>query len=33
MIPSIAPNVSDGNSLIDEAEKIWEDAEEKINLQ
>jgi membrane protein required for colicin V production len=33
MIPSIAPNVSDGNSLINEAEKIWEDAEEKINLQ
>lgn len=33
MIPSIAPNVSDGNSLIDEAEKIWEEAEEKINLQ
>jgi hypothetical protein len=33
MIPSIAPNVSDGNSLIDEAEKIWEDTEEKINLQ
>jgi hypothetical protein len=33
MIPSIAPNVNDGNSLIDEAEKIWEDAEEKINLQ
>jgi membrane protein required for colicin V production len=32
MIPSIAPNVSDGNSLIDEAEKIWEDAKEKINL-
>ena len=32
MIPSIAHNVSDGNSLIDEAEKIWEDAKEKINL-
>ena len=33
MIPSIAPSVNDGNSLIDEAEKIWEDAEAKINLQ
>jgi membrane protein required for colicin V production len=33
MIPSIAPNVSDGNSLINEAEKIWEEAEQKINPQ
>lgn len=33
MIPSITPNVSDGNSLINEAEKIWEEAEQKINPQ
>ena len=32
MIPSIMPNVKDGDSLIDEAEKIWEEAERKINL-
>lgn len=32
MIPSIMPNVKDGDSLIDEAEKIWEEAESKINL-
>jgi len=32
MIPSIAPKVNDGNSLIEEAQKIWEDAEQKINL-
>ena len=33
MIPSIVPNVSDGNSLINEAEKIWEEAEQKIKPQ
>ena len=32
MIPSIMPNVKDGDSLIKEADKIWKDAEEKINL-
>jgi membrane protein required for colicin V production len=32
MIPSIMPNVKDGDSLIDEAEKIWEEAESKSNL-
>ena len=32
MIPSIRPNVKDGDSLIKEADKIWKDAEEKINL-
>ncbi len=33
MIPSIMPNVKDGDSLIKEADKIWKDAEEKINLE
>jgi hypothetical protein len=32
MIPSIMPNVKDGDSLIKEAEKVWKDAEEKITL-
>ena len=32
MIPSIMPNLKDGESLIKEADKIWRDAEEKINL-
>ena len=32
MIPSIMPNVKDGAYLIKEANKIWKDAEEKINL-
>lgn len=32
MIPSIMPNVKDGDSLIDEAEKIWNETESKINL-
>jgi membrane protein required for colicin V production len=30
MIPSIMPNVKDGDSLIDEAEKIWDETESKI---
>ena len=33
MILSIMPNVKDGDSLIKEADKIWKDAEEKINLE
>ena len=33
IIPSIMPNVKDGDSLIKEADKIWKDAEEKINLE
>lgn len=33
MIPSIMPNLKDGDSLIKEADKIWNDAEEKINLE
>ena len=33
MIPSIMPNLKDSNSLIKEADKIWKDAEEKINLE
>ena len=33
MIPSIMPNVKDGDYLIKEANKIWKDAEEKINLE
>ena len=33
MIPSIMPNVKDGDSLIKEADKMWKDAEEKINLE
>jgi len=32
MIPSIMPNVKDGDSLIKEAERVWKDAEEKITL-
>jgi len=32
MIPSIMPNVKDGDSLIKEADKVWKDAEEKITL-
>lgn len=32
MIPSIIPDVKDGESLIDEAEKIWNETESKINL-
>tara|TARA_Y100000385_G_scaffold276208_1_gene321675 strand:- start:56 stop:598 length:543 start_codon:yes stop_codon:yes gene_type:complete len=32
MVPSIMPNVKDGDSLIKEAKKVWKDAEEKINL-
>ena len=32
MIPSIMPNVKDGDSLIKEADKIWKDAEEKLIL-
>lgn len=33
IIPSIMPNVKDGDSLIKEADKMWKDAEEKINLE
>ena len=33
IIPSIMPNVKDGDSLIKEAHKMWKDAEEKINLE
>ncbi len=33
MIPSIMPNVKDGDSLIKEADKMWKDTEEKINLE
>jgi hypothetical protein len=32
MIPSIMPNVKDGDSLIKEAEKVWKDTEDKISL-
>tara|TARA_B100000886_G_scaffold147295_1_gene100104 strand:- start:1518 stop:2066 length:549 start_codon:yes stop_codon:yes gene_type:complete len=33
IIPSIMPNVKDGDSLIKESEKILKDTEEKINLE
>lgn len=33
MIPSIIPNIKDGDSLIKEANKVWKDAEEKINFE
>ena len=33
MIPSICLDLKDSNSLIKEADKIWKDAEEKINLE
>lgn len=32
MIPSIAPNVKDGTSLIEEANKVWDEAENRITL-
>jgi membrane protein required for colicin V production len=31
MVPSIMPNVKDGDSLVKEAEKVWKDAENTIN--
>ena len=33
MIPSIIPSVKAGDSLIKEADKIWKDEDDKINLE
>ena len=30
MVPFLLPEIEDGNSLIEEAEKVWQEAEEAI---